>query len=146
MGLYHTGFKNRIYRKLKYPWNLTVYGWQSYENEIDIDVEHRFLHPGASGERKLHKYGVIGWKTTFWFKLWGHLRWECKFWSFGESRFSLIEAPNIEFLTLKRIIVHRIIWMNQFAVRIEKILALGDRLKEKMGGHWVRAIDFHKTK
>ena len=40
-------------------------------------------------------------------------------------------------------IVHKIICNNQFAVGIEKILALGDRLK-KMGGHRVRATDFQK--
>ena len=32
-------------------------------------------------------------------------------------------------------IVHRITWNNQFAVEIEKLLAFGDRSKEKIRGH-----------
>ena len=50
--------------------------------------------------------------------------WECNFWSFSESRSSSIEVTYIEFVTLKRKIEHRIIWNNQFAVEIQKLLAL----------------------
>ena len=62
----------------------------------------------------------------------GGIRWECNF-VFGESRYSPIEA----FLTLKkkkRMIVHRIIWNNQFAVEIEKLLALVGQIERKNKG------------
>ena len=43
------------------------------------------------------------------------------------------EGTYIAFLALKRKIVHRIIRNNQFAVEIVKLLALGDRSKDKIG-------------
>ena len=92
--------------------------------EIDIGVAHWFSHSGASSERKIEE--------NHWIR-------EAKRWHFGSKLsmhfFSLIEAPNIsEFLTCKRMIMHRIILNNWFAVGIEKFLALGDRLKEKKKG------------
>ena len=43
-------------------------------------------------------------------------------------------------------IVQRIIWNNQFAVEIEKLLASGGRSKEKIQGYWVKTIDFQNKK
>ena len=42
-------------------------------------------------------------------------------------------------------IVHRITWNKQFAVEIEKLLAFGDRSKEKIRGLWARVIDLKKN-
>ena len=91
--------------------------------------------PGASGERKIAK--IWGHWVTDCILVQNHggIGWECNFWSFCEIRSSPIEATSIEFLTLKRKIVHRIFWNNHFAVEIEKLLVLGDRSKEKIGGH-----------
>ena len=61
----------------------------------------------------------------------GGIGWERNFRSLSKSHSSPIETTYIEFPTLKGKIVHRIIQNNQFAVKIEKLLALGDRWKEK---------------
>ena len=110
--------------------------------EIDIGVGHLFSHPGASGARKIAKIWRHWVRRHILVQNYEGIGRECNFWSFGESCSNPIEAPNIEFLTLKMKIVHRMILNNQLAVAIEQLLALGVRLKEKIGGHWVRAIDF----
>ena len=69
-----------------------------------LGVGHRFLHPGASEERKIDKIWSH-WVRDCILPLaqnHGGAGWECDFWYFSESRFSPIEATYIEFLTLKR--------------------------------------------
>ena len=84
------------------------------------------------------------------------------FWDLYRSWFSYsvlqggssIEATSFDFLTLRRKIVHRIIWNNQFADEIEKNTGIGWKIKRKnMGslsvshqfsikiwGHWVTRV------
>ena len=83
--------------------------------------------------------GSLGERPHFGPKLWGN--WvRCKFWSFSENCSSPAEATYIEFLTLKREIVHRIIWNNQFAVEIKKSLALTDQKKKEGVIEWTPSI------
>ena len=72
-----------------------------YEIDIGFDTQ---------GHRIREKMWSLGERPNFGPKVWG-IRWECTFWSFSESRFSPIESPNIEFPTVKRMIVHRIIYL-----------------------------------
>ena len=100
-----------------------------------------FVLKGIGWEKNWKKMGSLDERQHFSPKFRG-IGWEGKFWSFNENLSSPIEATCFEFLTLKRKTVDRIIWNNYFDVEIEKSLALGDRLKEKIGDHWVRAISF----
>ena len=111
--------------------------WNRYRDRASV------FTGGIWWEKNRKSMGSFGERLHF---LMGALGKNVLFGSFGDSCFSPIEIPNIEFLTLERMIVHRITWNNQFGVEIEKLLAFGDRSKEKIGGLWARAIDLKKDR